>query len=192
MATLTDVIALVLGPAVLAAVIAGIFTVINERKKQFREKQITVAGDVAGDAMSALAQLRHYRPTKRRGHRNEQLHTDVALRKLRADAVDDAIDRLRPLRGRVWLTFPGRSSVEVLETTGPQTTADWADHIVGVLQRMQRVCQDFWTECDTVGGTDPESRAKLEFQANEQYRSARTAAWRAINNFTDSALARIG
>src|SRR5256885_14207782 len=115
----------VVSSSAVAALVTGALSGRNERKKQLLESRRVLAGAFAGDAMSALAELRHYKPTTRSGHRNDALHDDLSLRANCADAARDSIDRLRPQRGRVWVTFPGRSNQSELATDGPKTTSDW-------------------------------------------------------------------
>lgn len=159
----------------------------NERERQLRERSLIVAGDFAGGAMDVLAHLRHYRPTKYRDHRNEGLHEDAELLRERAKRVSLSLDQLRPMRGRVWMFFPGRSSMAELKDHGPQTTADWAEDVVARLQAMQNVCEEFWRHCQR----QPEEREAQELAATEAFRTARTDAWRAVDQFAATAAKRV-
>lgn len=187
MADIGTVAASVGASSVVAAGVTGVWARLNERKRQLREQSLIVAGDFAGGAMEVLAQLRYYRPTKHRGHRNEPLHADKDLVRARHEAVSSSLDRLRPMRGRVWMFFPGRSGRETLGDLGPQTTADWGEAVVGRLQRTQIVCEDFWRDCDT----DAEKRRAQEGTATMAYRAARDEAWVAIDRFAATAASRV-
>ena len=182
-----EVLALVSASSVLAAMITAVTTQHIERKKQLRERKLIVAGDFAGGAMEVLAHLRNYRPTKHQGHRNEQLHMDAELLRRRAEKVNLSLDELRPMRGPVWLFFPGRSSIEALEHGGSQTTADWAETVVGLLQDMQDICDEFWRSVHETSG----EREALERFATERYRAARSKAWEAVNEFAATAAKRV-
>lgn len=186
MADFTTVLASVAASSVVAAAVTGVIARFNERRRQLRERSLIVAGDFAGGAMDVLAQLRHYRPTKRRGHRNEILHTDAELLLRRAEAVTSSLDGLRQMRGRVWMFFPGRSSKDTLDRHGPQTTADWAEAVVGRLQSMQNMCEEFWQHCEQT-----DNREASEDLATKDYRSARTAAWQAIDQFAVTGAKRV-
>jgi len=151
---------------------------------------MAVAGDYAGDAMDALAKLRYYKPTKRKKdgpHRNERLHADRELRQQRAEEFEAAIDRLRTLTGRVWVTFPGKTwyptADQYWKHGGPQTTADWAGEVLGRLRDMQEASIGFWTACDE----NSAARESHEKSYNDRYQAARNAARTAVNTFTESA-----
>jgi len=121
--------------------------------------------------MAALATLRDIKPTRGTAHRNEKLHHNATLREERIAAAQHAVDQLRPLRGRVWVLFPGRST----PSGGPSTTADWAEYVVGRLRGTEVVCHQFWAECEAltmVEGTqsrDLSSREELEKKYNAEY-----------------------
>ncbi|HEY4809652.1 MAG TPA: hypothetical protein VIH71_01220 [Solirubrobacteraceae bacterium] len=166
-----------------AAILTGILSGRNERKKQLHESRRVLAGDFGGEAMNALAALRHYKPTTRAGHRNDMLHIDSSLRASRAEAVRDAIDRLRPMRGRVWVTFPGRSSKGGEAADDPHTTADWAEHVILCLRKAEEACNRFWTACEG----DPSGRPALESKFEVEYDKAKDAAWSALDEFALSA-----
>ncbi|MCW2865993.1 MAG: hypothetical protein JWR20_181 [Marmoricola sp.] len=186
MADVSTVIASVAASSAVAAVVTGVIARLNERRRQLRERSLIVAGDFAGGAMDVLAQLRHYRPSKGRGHRNDVLHDDVDLLRRRAGAVTSSLDALRPLRGRVWMFFPGRSTVDTIRSHGPQTIADWAEDVVACLQSMLNVCDKFWRD-----SAQTETWEVLEGTATEDYRIARTAAWRAIDQFAVTGAKRV-
>jgi hypothetical protein len=186
-----------------AAVLSSLLAGRNERRKQLRERKMLLAGDFAGDAMDALARLRLYRPTKGPGDRNEALHENSKLQRERAESVRSAIDRLRPLRGRVWVAFPGRTGDRRPPANGSETTADraeevvqsettadrakkvadWADEVVHMLRLLDDISSDFWTQC----ALHPEARARLEAKAGIAYSTRRNEAWVAIERFADSA-----
>lgn len=166
-----------------AAILTGILSGRNERKKQLHESRRVLAGDFGGEAMNALAALRHYKPTTHAGHRNDMLHTDSSLRANRAEAVRDAIDRLRPMRGRVWVTFPGRSSKGGKAADDPHTTADWAEQVILCLRKAEEACNHFWTACEG----DPSGRPALESKFEVAYDKAKDAAWSALDEFALSA-----
>ena len=184
---LTTVLVSIISSTVVAALITGLLSGRNERRKQLRERRMLLAGDFAGEAMNALALIRHFKPTKRGGHRNEDLHDDPALRQQRADAVRVAIDHLRPLRGRVWVTFPGRSARSDIVANGPSTTADWCEQVIATLRRLEEVSSEFWRGCDA----DPAARPTLEQTATAEYRAARDLAWAAVDGFAESAARRV-
>jgi hypothetical protein len=187
MADVGTVLVSVGASSVVAAGVTGIIARLNERTRQIRERSLIVAGDFAGGAMEVLAHLRHYRPTKHRGHRNAALHADKDLRQERAEAVNASLDHLRPMRGRVWMFFPGRSSVHELDAVGPQTPADWAESVVAQLQAMQNVCDEFWHRCEQ----QPAEREERERTATAAYRAARSAAWQAVDQFAMTAAKRV-
>jgi hypothetical protein len=190
---ISAVVAAVLTSSVVAAVVAGYFGDRNERRKQLRDQRIALAGEFAGDAMAALATLRDIKPTRGTAHRNEKLHRNATLREERIAAAQHAIDRLRPLRGRVWVLFPGRSG----HNAAPSTTADWAEYVVGRLRGTEVACSQFWTECEAltmIEGTqsrDPSSREVLEKKYDAEYDWWRADTWRVVTEFTDSAAKRI-
>jgi hypothetical protein len=190
---ISAVVAAVLTSSVVAAVVAGYFGDRNERRKQLRDQRIALAGEFAGDAMAALATLRDIKPTRGTAHRNEKLHHNATLREERIAAAQHAVDRLRPLRGRVWVLFPGRSA----PNAAPSTTADWAEYVVGRLRGTEVVCHQFWAECEAltmVEGTqsrDLSSREELEKKYDAEYDRWRGDTWRVVTEFTDSAAKRI-
>lgn len=193
MDVLVSVLAAVLASSVVAAVVAGIFSDRTERRKQLRDQRIAVAGDFAGNAMAALAVIRDYKPTTRLGHRNERLHVDSVVREERAQATKDAVDKLRPMRGRVWVLFPGRSESRELAERGPKTTADWAETVVGRLRAVEEVCEEFWST-SAIEGRDTgawSGRAAEEQKFVQRYESAKSASWHAVDGFTDSAARRL-
>lgn len=177
----------ILSSGVVAAIVTAILGGRNEREKQIRETQIKLAGDYAGNAMAALGSLRHYKPTTGTGHRNELLHSDEALRAARSAEVENAIDALRPLRGQVWVRFPGRSGLPELQRRGPQTTSDWAERVIGDLRETKRVCDAFWDSC----ARDPASRPSHEDNFDREYDVYKGHAWQAIDQFANSASIRI-
>jgi hypothetical protein len=181
----TTVLVSVATSSVVAAIFSGLFAARNERKKQLLESRRILAGDFAGEAMRALVKLRHYKPTTGPNHRNARLHEDLGLRAERAEAVSDAIDVLRPLRGRVWVTFPGRSS----EDEPPQTTCDWAEEVIAALRDVQKECGRFWKACDR---QSPDSRPSLEKAFDAAYDVAKEKAWKDLDKFADSAAKRLG
>jgi hypothetical protein len=179
-----------------SSVVAGVTAFLAgsfERQRQLRERRIVVAGDFAGEAMDALAKLRYYKPTKPKNagpHPNERLHVDLELRRQRAEEVEAAIDRLRPLNGRVWVTFPGKSwyeSRDEYRKHGPKTTADWAGEVVRFLRDMHEASTAFWTACDKT----PALRENHERSCNDKYQDARKAAREAVNEFAESAAKRV-
>jgi sugar phosphate isomerase/epimerase len=182
MSAVATFLASVVTSSAVAATITGLLGDRNERKKQLQARRV-LAGEFAGEAMNALVALRHYKPTNRAGHRNEGLHSSLRLQNARAEAVQDAIDGLRPLRGRVWVTFPGRSTREQLATSGPRTTADWAEHVINSLRDVERTCKHFWTKC----GETPLDREALETSFDYQYDASKVGAWRALDGFASSA-----
>lgn len=182
------IIAAVLTSSVVSAFVAGFFSDRNDRKKQLRDQRIALAGEFAGGAMAALASLRDYKPTTRVGHRNEKLHHDPKLRDERAAKVKDSVDKLRPLRGRVWILFPGRSPA-ASET--PRTVADWAEHVVGRLRGVEDVCNAFWTACDELPGPDHRDRARLETEYQAEYDRLKRWTWLAVSSFTEAVALRV-
>ncbi len=183
MSPTTTLIVSVLTSSTVAAILTGILSGRNERKKQLHESRRVLAGDFGGEAMNALAALRHYKPTTRAGHRNDTLHTDSSLRANRAEAVRDAIDRLRPMRGRIWVTFPGRTSQGGQAARKPHTTADWAERVIICLRRAEESCNRFWTACED----SPSDRLTLESKHEVEYDKAKNAAWLALDEFALSA-----
>lgn len=173
--------------SVVAALVTGLFGGRNERKKQLLESRRLLAGEFAAQAMAAAAALRHFKPTTREGHRNERLHTDASLRESRAEVVGDAIDRLRPLRGRVWVTFPGRSPWPQVGERHPRTTSDWAEEVIASLRAAEKACISFWDQCDR----EPESRIVLEQELEPAYAAARSHVWDRLDGFADSAAERL-
>ncbi|WP_155763634.1 hypothetical protein [Mycobacterium asiaticum] len=182
------IIAAVITSSVVAALVAGFFGDRNERKKQLRDQRIALAGEFAGGAMAALASLRDYKPTTRVGHRNEKLHHDAKIREERGAKVKDAVDRLRPLRGRVWILFPGRSPAG---TERPLTAADWAEHVVGRLRAVEDICNAFWTACGELAGDDNRDRANLEAEYQAKYDGLRRWTWLAVSSFTEAVAIRV-
>jgi hypothetical protein len=167
-----------------AAVLTGLISNRNEVKKQLLEARRNLAGEFAGETMKALVTLRHYKPTNRRGHRNEDLHDNGQLRKERADAALEALDRLRAIRGRVWVTFPGRSTKEQREAAGSKTTADYADKVIDQLRQLETTCKRFWRECDDA---KPEERSLLERTYDLAYDKERDKTWKALDTFASLA-----
>lgn len=181
--SVTTFVVSLLTSSVVTAVVTSVLTGRNEREKQLRERRIVLAGEYAGTAMEALARLRHFKPTTGPGHRNERLHSDDDLRRKRAEEADLAIDRLRPMRGHVWVAFPGRSSVKKWEAVGATTTSDWAERVIGDLRATKSVCDDFWSLCER----DPDSRSSLESSYDEMYDQHKVKAWTAVDRFSDCA-----
>jgi hypothetical protein len=182
------VVAAVLTSSVVAAFVAGYFGDRNERRKQLRDRRIALAGDFAGGAMAALACLRDYKPTTRIGHRNEKLHHDAELREKRAEKAKDSVDQLRPLRGRVWLLFPGRSPAGSEEA---RTAADWAEYVIGRLRAVEEVCDEFGTACDGLTEASNRNRSDLEAEYDAKYDGLKRWTWLAVSNFTDAVANRI-
>ncbi|HYM54648.1 MAG TPA: hypothetical protein VES97_04755 [Solirubrobacteraceae bacterium] len=183
MSPATTLVVSVATSSTVAAILTGILSGRNERKKQLHESRRVLAGDFGGEAMNALAALRHYKPTTRAGHRNDTLHTDSSLRANRAEAVREAIDRLRPMRGRIWVTFPGRTSKGGQAAHEPRTTADWAEQVILCLRKAEEACERFWTACQD----NPSDRPALESKHEVEYDAAKDAAWSALDEFALSA-----
>lgn len=183
MSSTTTLIVSVVTSSTVAAILTGILSGRNERKKQLHESRRVLAGDFGGEAMNALAALRHYKPTTHTGHRNDTLHTDASLRANRAEAVREAIDRLRPMRGRIWVTFPGRTSEGGKAARQPRTTADWAERVIVCLRKAEESCSGFWIEC----ADSPGERGTLESRYEFEYDKAKNDAWRALDEFALSA-----
>jgi sugar phosphate isomerase/epimerase len=182
------IVAAALTSSVVAAVVAGYFGDRNDRRKQLRDQRIALAGDFAGGAMAALACLRDFKPTTREGHRNEKLHHDGELRQERATKAKDCVDQLRPLRGRVWVLFPGRSPAGS-ETA--RTAADWAEYVIGRLRAVEETCQEFWTACDGLTEADKRGRAELEAEYGAKYEGYKGWTWAAVDSFTEAVAERI-
>lgn len=182
------IVAAVLTSSVVAAVVAGFFGDRNDRRKQLRDQRIALAGEFAGGAMAALATLRDYKPTTRSGHRNEKLHHDAKVREERAAKVKDSVDKLRPLRGRVWILFPGRSPAS---SETPRTVADWAEHVVGRLRAVEDVCNAFWSACDGLAGVDKRDRESLEAEYQAKYDGLKRWTWLAVSSFTEAVAVRV-
>lgn len=169
--------------SVVAAALTGLISGRLERRKQLLESRRTLGGDFAGQSMAVLAALRHVKPPTSTGHRNFALHRDAELRARRAEVVTAALDELRALRGRVWLTFPGRSEAG-LAIASPRTTADWAERVVRDLRDIEETCATFWTKCDAAREEDwPAILAEYD----HRYDLHRNEAWRSLNSFADSA-----
>jgi sugar phosphate isomerase/epimerase len=183
MSPATTLVISVATSSTVAAILTGILSGRNERKKLLHESRRVLAGDFGGEAMNALAALRHYKPTTRAGHRNDTLHIDPSLRANRAEAVRDAIDRLRPMRGRIWVTFPGRTGKGGRATRQPHTTADWAEQVIICLRKAEETCNRFWTACEH----DPSNRPALESKLEVAYDEAKNATWAALDAFALSA-----
>jgi sugar phosphate isomerase/epimerase len=181
----TTVLVSVATSSVVAAMFTGLLAGRNERKKQLLESRRLLAGEFAGEAMGALAKLRRYKPTTGPNHRNSKLHALPDLRAERAEAADDAIDRLRPLRGRVWVTFPGRSTVAALSANGPRTTCDHAERVIDALRDLYEICDEFWSKCECEQHPDQLRRREAVF--DQTYDAAKRAAWDALDRFADSA-----
>jgi hypothetical protein len=185
------VLAAVVTSSVVAAMVTGLLAERRERRSLLRDRRITLSGEFASAAMAALAALRHYKPTKPEKpgpHFNEALHQNPELRQKRADAATDCIDQLRLLRGPIWVLFPGWT-VEELEDVKhlPDTTADFAEYVVGNLVQVQTACRDFWTQCDTQAA----ERQPLEEQYNKDYKKWKESTWTAVRQFSTSAATRI-
>lgn len=138
--------------------------------------------------MAALASLRDYKPTTRVGHRNEKLHHDSILRDERAAKVKDSVDRLRPLRGRVWILFPGRSPAG---SETPSTAADWAEYVVGRLRAVEDTCNEFWAACGELQEDNSADRANLEAMYQARYDGLKRWTWLAVSSFTEAVAVRV-
>lgn len=193
------VVAAILTSTVYSAVATGLLADRTERRKQLRDQQITLAADFASAAMIALAALRDYKPTTGSNHRNSALHSDTDLRVDRGAAAQDAINALRPLRGRIWLLFPGRTKVPPHQrghSGWAQTTTDWAEYSVILLRRVLEVCDEFWSTADEQhkrleSKRSYTDRAALEKEFNSEYDKWKNGSWDAVSAFTQCASARI-
>jgi len=180
-ATTAVVVSLVTSSSV--ALCTGLFSGRTERRKQLLESRRVVAGDFCEETMAALAQFRHIKPIKSDAHRNATLRQDMSERTCRIEIAETAVDRVRRLRGRVWLTFPGRSPTD----QSPTTTSDWAEDVIAQLRRVEETCGEFWLLYDkevTEGG-----RRRLEEQYDQRYDHAKGCAWNSLNSFADAASA---
>jgi len=196
----TTLIVSLVGSLISSSIVAALVTTLmsdrNDRRKQLRDARTAVAGEFAGDAMTALACLLDYRPTDEEGHRNEQLHFDASLRQARANAVDEVVNRLRALRGRLWILFPGRTPHDrdaPNEDWTAHTTADWADKVVTRVREMQRACEGFWADAAKLAAAEGDAewanskRRRLEEKFNYRYFAAKETAWIAVEEFTKHA-----
>lgn len=173
-------LASIVGSSLTAGVIVALMSRTTERKRQLREQMLDASGAFASGAMEALACIRHYKPTKELGgplpHPNTELIVDFELRDERFNAANEAIDRLRPLRGKVHLVFAAAS--------GSEDEVLWhTESIARQLRAMLEASRDFWSLCDA----EPERRIDHEAWADGRYTSARDATKSALDGFCRSA-----
>ncbi len=185
-----SVLAAVLTSSLVAAVVSGFLADRTERRKQLRDRQIDIAGDYAGAAMTALARLRDFKPPGSISHRNRFLYQADVLLQERRDAVKQAIDDIRALRGRVWILFPGRTSTQKRQTHGPTTASDWAEDVVAHLRRAEEVCDDFWKRVGE-NNLDPAALSRHESEHRQAYELAKSAAWHALDQFASTASSQL-
>jgi hypothetical protein len=175
-------LASVVGSSAIAGLLVAGYTRTTERKRQLREEMLETAGNFAGDAMEALARIRDYKPTTADQdgavHRNAALLSDGRLRDDRRIAAEKAVDRLRPLRGRVKLLFATAGSNEADEAAG---------EIIIQLRAMLKTSAAFWAKCEA----DPANRAKHELEVEPAYDHARDTTRAEIEKFCSAAAERM-
>lgn len=184
MSVLLSVISAVVASSVVAAFVSGYFADRTERRKQLREQRISIAGQFAGDTMTALARLRDYKPPTGPEHRNTALRTDAVERASRERESKTAIDKVRPLRGQIWMLFPGRSDAAQRRVQGPLTIADWAEAVVMHLRYTEEHCLEFWSQAAKLDEHEAAELRRIESIYCARYDHSKSEAWRALDEFT--------
>lgn len=181
-------VASVAGSGVIAAILAG----RQEWRKQLREQMLTASADFADGAVEVLAKSRYYRPIdpEAQPDRNEVLFRDRDERERRRQDVADALDRLRPIRGRVRIAFPGAVRSRSKEDGGrirlprfrPRApdVVTYSELVIRNARKMFEISEAFWRDCEN----QPTARRReLTEEAHSRYQTAQRLAWRSLDRF---------